>query len=223
MFAIIRVLCSEFIGSLPCCGWTQFWIEAATTAMPFPGARTSESMSTDLSPSRYLIPARPRTSTENPSLLSTKLGLGFENILEVYNDRRDRWVGKQRWEFSRREYSVGAKGRTNERPRLTSRRRRIRRLAPRPRTLLIDWPLEAEGVTVGVTEIHLGHAIGGDFGFLDGRSLTVQFCVRCVNVGTGEIKTGVLVGCGASGISFSRAFFVELVGRVQHDFRAALP
>jgi hypothetical protein len=57
---------------------------------------------------------------------------------------------------------------------------------------------------------------------LDWRSAAAQFFVSRLDIGAAEIKTSIFVCGGTCRIAFSWAFFVGLVGGIQHDFCLAL-
>src|ERR1700694_4435294 len=71
--------------------------------------------------------------------------------------------------------------------------------------LLLDTPLEAEDVAIGIGEIQLLHAVRRDFWLLCGYPHFPQVGVGYIYVGTSEIDCSVLVSCNTHGIRNRRA------------------
>src|SRR5579871_4033113 len=91
----------------------------------------------------------------------------------------------------------------------------------RPRLLRFCGPLEAEGEAVGIAEVELFHAVGGDGRLTDGCAAAAEFFVGPLHVRTSEIQASILVRGGTSGVRNGRALVVRFVGRVEHDLGGA--
>jgi|SRR5579884_1479893 len=79
-------------------------------------------------------------------------------------------------------------------------------------------PLETESETVRIFEIHLLHAIGGDFGRLIHRdTVCAEFGVGCIHIRTAEEEANVTIGARVE-VFFTRgALLVKFVCTIQHQ------
>jgi len=83
--------------------------------------------------------------------------------------------------------------------------------------------LEAQPISVGIVEIELSHPVWCDFRRPKLKALRAQFFIHRIHIGGTEIKTCILVRCGACRVRRHWTVVIEFVGGIQHHFGAAEP
>src|ERR1700747_2914970 len=85
----------------------------------------------------------------------------------------------------------------------------------------ILWPIGSRGRSHQDVEMKVFHAVGRDFGRIDGDALAAKFLVGGINVGARKVNASIVVGGTAGGVGGNGTFVIEFVGGVEHELRVA--
>src|SRR5258708_8369916 len=113
----------------------------------------------------------------------------------------------------------GQEGKTEARRYVTANSRSLTRIAGSA----FGGALEAQGIPIGVVEVHLLHAVAGHEWRLYVQTFSTELLICGIDIGATEEQAGIVVSGGAGEIRVRRTLAVEFIGRVQHQLRVVEP
>src|SRR5258708_15583453 len=113
----------------------------------------------------------------------------------------------------------GQEGKTEARRYVTANSRSLTRIAGSA----FGGALEAQGIPIGVVEVHLLHAVAGHEWRLYVQTFSTELLICGIDIGATEEQAGIVVSGGAGEVGVRRTLAGEFIGGVQHQLRVGEP